>query len=273
MTFAPDLVLTDGDAALVAGAPALGADTSTLVLESHMPYRRVFDVVWSGRRNLIMMASQIDRTGNQNISAIGDWSRPKVQLVGVRGAPGNTVNHSTSYWVPNHSTRSFVEQVDVVSGVGYARAEAAGPSATRFHEIRRVVSNLGVFDFDTPDHVMRLRSVHPGVTVDEIVEATGFDLVVRLRRPRDPSAHARGARADPHRARPPGAPRAGGPTVTEADRGRRPVWCIRPCTPRSASWWASGTPSCRPAWAGWPAPAWWRPPPRPEDWASWPRPP
>lgn len=178
LTFAPDLVLTDGDAALVAGVPALGADASALVLESHMPYRRVFDTVWSGRRNLIMMASQIDRTGNQNISAIGAWSHPTVQLIGVRGAPGNTVNHPTSYWVPSHSTRSFVEQVDVVSGVGYARAEAAGPTATRYHEIRRVVSNLGVFDFETPDHVMRLRSVHPGVTVDEVVEATGFELVV-----------------------------------------------------------------------------------------------
>jgi acyl CoA:acetate/3-ketoacid CoA transferase beta subunit len=178
LTFAPDLVLTDGDAALVVGAPPLGATADSMVLESHMPYRKVFDVVWSGRRNLIMMASQIDRTGNQNISAIGDWARPKSQLIGVRGAPGNTINHPTSYWVPNHSTRSFVEQVDVVSGVGYQRAEAAGPSATRFHEIRRVVSNLGVFDFETPDRVMRLRSRHPGVTVDEIVAATGFELVI-----------------------------------------------------------------------------------------------
>jgi acyl CoA:acetate/3-ketoacid CoA transferase beta subunit len=177
LTFAPDLVLTDGDAALVVGAPPLGG-AGEVVLESHMPYRRVFDVVWSGRRNLIMMASQIDRTGNQNISAIGDWAHPKAQLVGVRGAPGNTVNHSTSYWVPNHSPRSFVEQVDVVSGVGYARAEEAGPAASRFHEIRRVVSNLGVFDFDTPGHRMRVRSVHPGVTVEEVVSATGFELVV-----------------------------------------------------------------------------------------------
>lgn len=178
LTFAPDLVLTDGDAALMAGAPPLGTPASDLVLESHMPYRKVFDVVWSGRRNLIMMASQIDRTGNQNISAIGEWSKPKAQLVGVRGAPGNTVNHPTSYWVPNHSTRSFVEHVDVVSGVGYERAAAVGPSATRFHHIGQVVSNLGVFDFETPDHVMRLRSVHPGVTVDEIVAATGFELVI-----------------------------------------------------------------------------------------------
>jgi acyl CoA:acetate/3-ketoacid CoA transferase beta subunit len=178
LTFAPDLVLTDGDAALVDGAPPLGARPETLVFESHMPYRRVFDVVWSGRRNLIMMASQIDRTGNQNISAIGPWARPKAQLVGVRGAPGNTVNHSTSYWVPNHSTRSFVEQVDVVSGVGYERAAEAGPSAARFHEIRFVVSNLGVFDFATETRAMRLVSVHPGVTVDDVIAATGFELVI-----------------------------------------------------------------------------------------------
>ncbi|MDA8341433.1 MAG: CoA-transferase [Actinomycetota bacterium] len=177
-TFEPDLVLTDGDAALMAGAPPLGTDPSDLVLESHMPYRRVFDVVWSGRRSLIMMASQIDRYGNQNISAIGNWSRPTAQLVGVRGAPGNTVNHPTSYWVPNHSPRSFVAAVDVVSGVGYDRAAAAGAAATRFHHIGYVISNLGVFDFDTPDHVMRVRSLHPGVAIDDVVAATGFDLVV-----------------------------------------------------------------------------------------------
>jgi acyl CoA:acetate/3-ketoacid CoA transferase beta subunit len=123
-----------------------------------------------------MMASQIDRTGNQNISAVGEHRHPKVQLVGVRGAPGNSVNHPTSYWVPDHTVRSFVEQVDVVSGVGYARAAAAGPGATRFHDIRRVVSNLGVFDFETPDRTMRLQSFHPGTTVDEIVAATAFEL-------------------------------------------------------------------------------------------------
>lgn len=178
LTFAPDLVLTDGDAALMVGAPGLGTPPAALVLESHMPYRKVFDVVWSGRRNLIMMASQIDRSGNQNISAIGEWARPKAQLVGVRGAPGNTVNHPTSYWVPNHSTRSFVDNVDVVSGVGNRRAASAGPAAARFHCIGRVISNLGVFDFESPDRVMRLRSVHPGVTVEEVADATGFTLVI-----------------------------------------------------------------------------------------------
>jgi acyl CoA:acetate/3-ketoacid CoA transferase beta subunit len=117
--------------------------------------------------------------GNQNIAAIGgDADRPKAQLLGFRGAPGNTINHTTSYWVGNHSPRVFVEHVDVVTGIGYDRAARLDAGASRFHEIRRVVSNLGVLDFDTPDHRMRLRSVHPGVTVDEVVAATGFDVVV-----------------------------------------------------------------------------------------------
>jgi acyl CoA:acetate/3-ketoacid CoA transferase beta subunit len=137
-----------------------------------------------------MGPSQIDRYGNANISAIGDFRKPKVQLLGVRGAPGNTVNHPTSYWVPKHAHRSFVETVDMVSGVGYDRAAAAGPEASRFHHLRRVVSNLGVFDFDTPDHRMRLVSVHPGVTVEDVKAATAFDLAVpddvrETRRPTD----------------------------------------------------------------------------------------
>ncbi|MEI2638612.1 MAG: hypothetical protein V9F03_06400 [Microthrixaceae bacterium] len=76
----------------------------------------------------------------------------------------------------------FVEAVDVVCGIGYDRAAELGPVASRFHEIRRVVSNLGVFDFEATDSngipTMRLRSVHPGVSVDEILEATGCDVVV-----------------------------------------------------------------------------------------------
>jgi acyl CoA:acetate/3-ketoacid CoA transferase beta subunit len=178
LTFAPDLVLTDGEAALMVGAPSIATRPDQLVREAAMTYRSVFDVVWSGRRHIMMMASQIDRTGNQNISAVGPHDKPKVQLVGVRGAPGNSVNHPTSYWVPDHSVRTFVEQVDVVCGVGYARAAAAGAAATRYHNVRRVVSNLGVFDFETADRTMRLRSYHPGVRVEDIVGATGFALTI-----------------------------------------------------------------------------------------------
>ncbi len=168
LTFEPDLALTDGVASIV---DADGA------VEGWMPYRSVFDTLWSGRRHVMMGASQVDMYGNQNISCVGDPAKPKVQLLGVRGAPGNTINHATSYWVPRHGPRVFVPQVDVVCGVGYDRAKTLGEAA-RFHEIRGVVSNLGVFDFATPDHTMRLAALHPGVTVDEVVAATGFPLVI-----------------------------------------------------------------------------------------------
>jgi acyl CoA:acetate/3-ketoacid CoA transferase beta subunit len=135
-------------------------------------------MVAAGRRHVMMGASQLDQYGNQNISCIGDWARPKAQLLGVRGAPGNTINHPVSYWVPRHSRRVLVERVDMVSGVGYDRAAALGPRAARFHELRVVVTNLAVLDFQTADHAMRLRSVHPGTTAGEVIAATGFPLAV-----------------------------------------------------------------------------------------------
>ncbi|MFF0081625.1 CoA-transferase subunit beta [Streptomyces canus] len=163
-TFSPDLLMTDGEALLV------GVDGT---VEGWLPYRRHLALVTGGRRHVMMGASQIDRYGNQNISCIGDWARPERQLLGVRGAPVNTLNNPTSYWVPRHSRRVFVEKVDMVCGVGYDHADGAP-----YHRIPRVVSDLGVFDFATPDHSMRLASVHPGVTVAQVREATGFDLVV-----------------------------------------------------------------------------------------------
>jgi acyl CoA:acetate/3-ketoacid CoA transferase beta subunit len=169
LSFEPDLVMTDGE--------AMFTDADGRV-EAWNPYRSMFDVVWSGRRHVVMGGSQIDAFGNQNFAAIGDMKRPKVQLLGFRGAPGNTVNNVTSYWVPDHNPRVLVERVDVVTGVGYDRAAAAGSAATRHHRLRHIVTNLAVLDFETPDHRMRLRSLHPGVTVEDVVTATGFGLVV-----------------------------------------------------------------------------------------------
>ncbi|HMJ10833.1 MAG TPA: CoA-transferase [Polyangiaceae bacterium] len=177
LSFEPGLLLTDGIATLLGEVPALGS-ADAISAEGYMPYRRVFDVVWSGRRHVVMGATQIDRYGNQNISALGDWQKPKTQLLGMRGAPGNTIHHPTSYFVPKHSRRVFVEKVDVVSGVGYDRARALGARSSRFHEIRRVVSNLGVFDFETADKSMRLASLHPGVTLENLLENTSFQLSV-----------------------------------------------------------------------------------------------
>ena len=160
LTFAPDLLLTDGEAYL------LDADGQ---VEGWLPYAKVFTMLAAGRRHVMMGAAQIDRYGNQNISCIGDWKRPKAQLLGVRGAPGNTVNHPVSYWIPRHSPRVFTNQVDMICGVGYDRGAC---------ELRVVVTNLAVLDFGTAERTMRLRSVHPGVQVGDVLAATGFPLVI-----------------------------------------------------------------------------------------------
>ncbi len=177
-TFAPGLLMTDGFNLLLRRALPLGKEPTDADVEGWMPFGSVFETLWWGRRHVMMGASQIDQFGNQNIACIGPWRAPKAQLLGVRGAPGNTINHVTSYWVPNHDVRALVPKVDMVSGVGYDRAARLGPRSNRFHEIRRVVTNLGVFDFETPDRRMRLVSVHPGVELQQVVDNTGFQLVI-----------------------------------------------------------------------------------------------
>jgi acyl CoA:acetate/3-ketoacid CoA transferase beta subunit len=198
LTFAPDLLLTDGEAHLLApgdtglapgdtglapgdtgrSAGGTGGAVGGALVESWLPYRAVFTMLAAGRRHVMMGAAQLDRFGNQNISCIGDWARPKAQLLGVRGAPGNTINHPVSYWVPRHSRRVFVDRVDMVCGIGYDRAAALGQAAARFHELRVVVTNLAVLDFGGADRAMRLRSVHPGVSTADVAGATGFPLAI-----------------------------------------------------------------------------------------------
>ena len=93
LTANPDLVISDGEALFLDDVPALFARPG--VVEGWIPFRRVFDVVAYGKRHVMMGATQIDRHGNQNISAIGDFAKPTRQLLGSRGAPGNTVNNRT----------------------------------------------------------------------------------------------------------------------------------------------------------------------------------
>ncbi|GCE37363.1 Putative CoA-transferase subunit beta Rv3552/MT3656 [Rhodococcus wratislaviensis] len=172
LTTEPDLLITDGEALIFADTPAVGAKAP---IEGWMPFRKVFDVVASGRRHVVMGANQIDRHGNQNLSAFGPLQQPTRQMFGVRGAPGNTINHPTSYWVGKHTSRVFCDQVDIVSGIGYDQIDPGNP-AYRFHHLHRVVSNLGVFDFGGPGHTFRVLSLHPGVTAEQVVENTSFEV-------------------------------------------------------------------------------------------------
>lgn len=172
LTFAPDILLTDGEAQLLADTPALG---KTGPVEGWMPFGRVFETLAWGRRHVVMGANQVDRYGNQNLSAFGPLQHPTRQMFGVRGAPGNAINHATSYWVGNHSKRVFCDQVDIVCGIGTDKVDRDNP-AFRFANVYRVVSNLGVFDFEGPGGTMRALSLHPGVTADDVCEATSFEI-------------------------------------------------------------------------------------------------
>lgn len=176
LTSAPDLVLSDGEAFFLSGPPMPGdPEREEASIEGWTPFRRVFDILASGRRQSMMGASQIDRHGNQNISLIGDWSRPTRQLIGVRGVPGNTANHRVDYWVARHSARIFVESVDMASGVGNDRARAAG---MKYHHLGVIVTNLAVLDY-AADGTVKVRSIHPGVDPQKLAESTGFALDVQ----------------------------------------------------------------------------------------------
>ena len=194
-TFEPDLLMTDGEATLIANDEAVAAARRAASSRAGTRSGTMFDVVWSGQRHVMMGATQVDRYGNQNIAAIGDWAKPKApaaRLPRRARATRSTTRRATG--CRNHSPGSFVEQVDMVVRRRLRPGRRAGRCA-RFHEIRRVVTNLGVLDFETPDHrdaaalgpPRRHRRRGRG-------EATGFE----LRRspttcPTTRAAHRRGA--------------------------------------------------------------------------------
>ena len=187
LTTEPDLLITDGEYRFLGQTPQLG---KLIDFEGYIPFPRVFDVLQAGTRHVVMGANQIDKYGNQNLSAFGDdVQKPTRQMFGLRGAPGNSINHATSYWVGKHSTRVFTESVDIVCGIGYDRYTEGDP-AFRFHVLPRVVTNLGVFDFQGPGRTMRAVTLHPGVTAEQVAENTGFEVagLAEAGVTRDPSA-------------------------------------------------------------------------------------
>ncbi|MBI2987360.1 MAG: CoA-transferase [Deltaproteobacteria bacterium] len=134
-----------------------------------MVFRQKF-IVWVG-------PAQIDQYGNANISVIGDWNNPKAALIGARGLPDDSVHlKAMNYHVVDHSKRSFPARVDFVCAVGFG--EAREKAGVRDGCPGVVVSNLGVFDFDEASGKMRLQSLHPGVSIEEVKEKTGFELLI-----------------------------------------------------------------------------------------------
>jgi len=119
-------------------------------------------------------AAQLDRYGNANNSVIGDdFHAPKVRLPGTAG-----IGKKLYYWNPDHSVRSMVEKVDFISAAGYLDGGDAREQLGLEGGPQVVISNLGVMDFHPESKKMRLQTLHPGVTVEKIQEATGFDLLI-----------------------------------------------------------------------------------------------
>jgi glutaconate CoA-transferase, subunit B len=203
-----DLMMTDSEAWIVREPVPIGPRGDYIVQrESHMGFARIFDNVWGGKRHAMVGPTQMDRFGQANISALGpDYARPKTQMLGMRGYPGNSINHANSFFVPNHSPKVFVPgEVDMVCSVGYNPARLARGWSLDEIDIRLVVTNLCVMDFGGPAHQLRIVSLHPGVSAEQVQQATGFALHIDAAVPQtaapSPAQMALLARLDPHNLR------------------------------------------------------------------------
>lgn len=184
LTHSPELLMTDSETFLVSepvplGPRGQGDDAYVPKYEGYMSFDRVFECVWGGRRHAMIGPTQIDRWGQTNLSVVGgSYDKPKTAILGVRGLPGNSINHINSLFVPNHGPRVFVAgEVDMVSGVGY-KPERWLPGMKRdFVDLRLIVTDLCVMDFAGPDHAVRVKSLHPGVSFEQVQAATGFPLL------------------------------------------------------------------------------------------------
>ncbi|MFD5095373.1 CoA-transferase subunit beta [Amycolatopsis thailandensis] len=125
-------------------------------------------------------AAQLDKFGNINTTVIGpDYASPKVRLPGAGGAPEIAASCREVFVVLRQSTRTFVEKVDFVTSFGHGTGKGdrerlglpgAGPTL--------VVTDLGLMRPDPETAELTLTEVHPGVDVDQVVEATGWKLKV-----------------------------------------------------------------------------------------------
>ncbi|CAG9170788.1 CoA-transferase subunit beta [Cupriavidus pinatubonensis] len=150
-------------------AAASLADTG---IKCDMLTRRAFDVCFDS-------AAQIDQFGNLNITALGDYRKPNVRLVGCLAQTEHFAFVPFPIVMIDLDKRVFVKEVDFATSVGHmrkgrTRAEmnlsAGGPQV--------VVTDKAIFDFDPASHRMRLRSLHPGVTLDDVLSKMSFEPVI-----------------------------------------------------------------------------------------------
>lgn len=124
-------------------------------------------------------AAQIDKYGNLNTTVIGHYHHPRTRFSGSGGACDVASLASGVITFMQHEKRRFVEKLDYLTSVGWYRG---GDSRQELGLTRggatAVVTNLGVLKFETTSKEMFLAEVYPGITVDRIIENTGFILDV-----------------------------------------------------------------------------------------------
>jgi glutaconate CoA-transferase subunit B len=123
--------------------------------------------------------AQVDRFGNVNSSIIGPHDHPKVRLPGSGGANDIASLCREVMIVTVHERRRFVPEVDFVTSPGFLRGgDSRRQAGLLFGRVSRVITNLAILGFDDETRAMRVDALHPGVSVDQVQEATGFELLV-----------------------------------------------------------------------------------------------
>jgi glutaconate CoA-transferase subunit B len=122
-------------------------------------------------------AAQLDRFGNINTTVIGDYDQPKVRLPGGGGAPEIASQCGQVFVTVKHRRRSLVERIDFTTSLGF------GPTGRERDELgittagpTLVVTDLAVLRPEDDGNELVVEALHPGVTRDEVVEATGWDV-------------------------------------------------------------------------------------------------
>lgn len=192
LTHAPDFSFMFGPVINpdIENPPRSERDFSSWRCQSLLPARDCLSAFKRGAIDIGFIAgAQIDKYGNTNTVAIGEYSKPKVRLVGCIALTDHCAYAGRTIIMMRHIERSFVEKVDFITGVGYlygtnnARASCGlttggGPS--------KVITDLAVLDFDSSTRQMRVDSLHPGVTIAQVKDNTRFDLIVSKETPTTP---------------------------------------------------------------------------------------
>ncbi|MBI2317844.1 MAG: 3-oxoadipate--succinyl-CoA transferase subunit B [Betaproteobacteria bacterium] len=123
--------------------------------------------------------AQVDQYGNLNSSLVGTFEKPIVRLPGSGGANDIASSANAVYIVMYHEKKRFVEKVDFLTSPGYLKGgRSFEESGLVGGGVQKVITNLGILDFEPQSRRMRLAALHPGVTVEEVRAKTGFELLV-----------------------------------------------------------------------------------------------